>query len=191
MASDETDDATGESIDDGPFTQYAVLGQCLDLDAKKGTGVAKPIPSNAVLLNTNAPFSTFICGSQGSGKSHSLSCMLEGCLIPDERIGQLGKPLAGIVFHYDKHYEISEAAKLCSTGIDVRILVPATCEKERRKFYKKELGDAGAKGNVTVSPFYLQHKHLNVERLKKLMAFSDKEGPMPLYLAVSIDKIDL
>jgi hypothetical protein len=29
-----------------------------------------------VFLNTNIPFSAFICGVQGSGKSHTTSCIL-------------------------------------------------------------------------------------------------------------------
>jgi pantothenate kinase-related protein Tda10 len=29
-----------------------------------------------VMLNTNIPFSAFICGLQGSGKSHTTSCII-------------------------------------------------------------------------------------------------------------------
>jgi hypothetical protein len=35
--------------------------------------------------------------SQGSGKSHSTSVLLESVLIQDERLGQLPEPLSAIV----------------------------------------------------------------------------------------------
>ena len=54
-----------------------------------------------IFLNVNAPWSAFICGSQGSGKSHTVSCMLENCLIPNSRLGMLPNPLAGLVFYHD------------------------------------------------------------------------------------------
>lgn len=34
--------------------------------------------------NTNVPFSAFICGVQGSGKSHTTACMLENAFIPSK-----------------------------------------------------------------------------------------------------------
>lgn len=43
-----------------------------------------------VFLNTSVPFSAFICGVQGSGKSHTLSCML------------------GTVLHNQKDYSTSD-----------------------------------------------------------------------------------
>jgi hypothetical protein len=60
--------------------QYAVLGQ------ETSPGLNKPY--KPVLLNTDAPWSAFLCGSQGSGKSHTLSCMLENCLLDDAQIGK-------------------------------------------------------------------------------------------------------
>jgi hypothetical protein len=33
-------------------------------------------PQKALFLNTNVPFSAFVCGVQGSGKSHTVSCLL-------------------------------------------------------------------------------------------------------------------
>ncbi|THC93658.1 hypothetical protein EYZ11_006870 [Aspergillus tanneri] len=34
------------------------------------------IPDPRIILNTNIPFSAFVCGVQGSGKSHTTSCMI-------------------------------------------------------------------------------------------------------------------
>jgi hypothetical protein len=69
-----------------------------------------------VYTNTAAPWSTFICGSQGSGKSHTLSCLLENSLIASSPAGRLTAPLAGVVFHYDKFTG-------CSTPKFVRLLI--------------------------------------------------------------------
>ncbi|KAF2827553.1 hypothetical protein CC86DRAFT_381552 [Ophiobolus disseminans] len=54
----------------GP-AQYAVMGHGLSADTPPGT----------FLLNTNSPWSFFLCGSQGSGKSHTPSCILENCML--------------------------------------------------------------------------------------------------------------
>ncbi|KAJ6577807.1 hypothetical protein B0H19DRAFT_1062386 [Mycena capillaripes] len=50
-----------------------------------------------IYFNTNAPSSTVICGVQGGGKSHTVSCLLECALIPDSRVGQLPEPLSALV----------------------------------------------------------------------------------------------
>jgi hypothetical protein len=39
-----------------------------------------------ILLNTAHPWSAFICGSQGSGKSYTTSCILEGVSPPVTRL---------------------------------------------------------------------------------------------------------
>ncbi|GLA19643.1 hypothetical protein AnigIFM62618_007760 [Aspergillus niger] len=45
-----------------------------------------------LFFNVSHPSSVFICGSQGSGKSHTLSCLLENCLI-QSKAGRLPNPL--------------------------------------------------------------------------------------------------
>lgn len=82
----------------------------------------------AIFYNVSTPSSVFICGSQGSGKSHTLSCILENCLIKSSRIGNLSKPLTGLVFHFDTFSSrfgggICEAAHLASDkNVKVRVL---------------------------------------------------------------------
>jgi len=84
-----------------------------------------------IYQNITAPSSVFICGSQGSGKSHTLSCMLENCLLPSEA-NSLPRPLTGIVFHYDYFTSDAggspcEAAYLSShPAVKVRVLCPPT-----------------------------------------------------------------
>ena len=140
-----------------------------------------------LFLNVNPPWSAFICGSQGSGKSHTLSCMLEAALIPS-RLGKLPRPLAGMVFHYDKFSgfsssQVCEAAYLCSNSTPVRVMVsPSSCYR-MEKVYKSLPGIP--ENAIEVVPLYLKESQLNVERMMKLMAVSDREGPMPLYMEVS------
>jgi hypothetical protein len=71
-----------------------------------------------LFLNTNVPSSAFICGMQGSGKSHTTACILENALIPSKQFGRLQSPLSALVFSYGQFggngsgFTISEAAFL-------------------------------------------------------------------------------
>lgn len=78
------------------FPQYGLLAGLTESVTK----IPVPTEDPRVFFNIASPSSTFICGSQGSGKSHTLSCLLENCLISSEA-GQLPHPLTGLVFHYD------------------------------------------------------------------------------------------
>ena len=154
----------------------------------RGVTDGSAIEDNRLFLNTNAPWSTFICGAQGTGKSHTLSCILEDALLQDTGLGKLPNKLAGMVFHYDKFTglsssQICEAAYLCSMGIPVNVLVSPPSYLKMRELYKKLDGlPAGVKPNV--APLFLEPKHLNVERMMKLMAMDNKEGGIPLYMEV-------
>ncbi|EMD68482.1 hypothetical protein GGP41_003303 [Bipolaris sorokiniana] len=108
---------------------YAVLGHVPEADNIPQDDASVPISATRtpVLLNTDSPWSAFLCGSQGSGKSHTLSCMLENCLLTDKtilpRVGLNPHPLAGLVFHYDRCQGsgVCEAAYLC-TNIPTTVL---------------------------------------------------------------------
>lgn len=117
----------------GRPSQYSLLGGLkslhnLGFPYPKGRA---PETDPRLFLNVASPSSTFICGSQGSGKSHTLSCMLEGCLIPS-RAGKLSNPLTAVVFHYDTFIcddggSPCEAAFLSSNSkIQVRVLCAPT-----------------------------------------------------------------
>ncbi|KAK3075451.1 hypothetical protein LTR53_001236 [Teratosphaeriaceae sp. CCFEE 6253] len=169
--------AVEEESGDSLFPQYALLG--------KHVGGCDDIPvAEPILLNTNAPQSAFICGSQGSGKSYTLSCMLENCLRPDHTLGKLIKPLTGVVFHYDRNgaSAVAEAASLCSMGIKVRVLVSRSWYRQRAASYHAVPGSTPE--NMEVLPLLFQDHHLEADRILKLMAFSDSENGMPLYMNV-------
>lgn len=180
----------------GTFNQYGLLckaivsrqSQQLPADSKK------PKPSCVfdydprILLNVNAPWSTFICGSQGSGKSYTLSCMLENCLIRSE-LGLLPSPLAAMVFHYDTFTsygsrQLCEAAYLCSAGVPVKVLVSPTNFWRMRQMYESLPLSSPTSRKPEVVPMKFLDKHLDVTRMKNMMAVSDKDGPVPLYIEV-------
>lgn len=58
---------------EGMPPQFALLGHT-DPNGKQGRVFDQEDPR--VMLNTNVPFSAFVCGVQGSGKSHTTSCMI-------------------------------------------------------------------------------------------------------------------
>lgn len=157
--------------------QYAVLGHVPNSPAND----SHPEP---VLLNTNAPWSAFLCGSQGSGKSHALSCILENCILNDPSIGKNPNPLAGLVFHYDRtqSMDVCEAAYLCSS-VKTRVLVSPSNYAKMKARYEQLARKTG--GSVEVMRLLLvPNRHLDVERIKTLMA-AGKEGELPLYMHVS------
>lgn len=158
--------------------QYALLG--LHVGDHSQIGKREPI-----MLNTASPNSTFICGSQGSGKSYTLACMLENYLLPDTDYGPVANPVAGVVFHYDSEGSstIAEVASLCSRGIKVRILVSRSNYKDRCAQYMELAGKS--RDNMEVLKLAFKDNDLNVERMQRLMAFSEpSEGGVPLYVSV-------
>ncbi|KAL4949779.1 hypothetical protein BDW69DRAFT_187975 [Aspergillus filifer] len=129
-----------------------------------------------LFFNITPPSSTFICGSQGSGKSHTLSCMLEACLIASEKLGNLSNPLAGVVFHYDTFTsdvkgQPCEAAYLASNeDIEVRVLCAPTNVASIKRTY------AGL--NVTIEALRIDQNQFNTKRMMDLMAVSGDDTPL-------------
>jgi hypothetical protein len=118
-----------------PLPQYGLLAGVAD-DLSGASSIEKSTNNTVdgdprIFFNIAAPSSIFICGSQGSGKSHTLCCLLENCLFPSEA-NKLPKPLSGIVFHYDTFISDQggspcEAAFLASnTNVKVRVLCSPT-----------------------------------------------------------------
>jgi hypothetical protein len=116
------------------FPQYGLLAGMIDAEQENAKCKSQGLASDRdprIFFNIAAPSSTFICGSQGSGKSHTLSCLLENCLIPSDA-SKLPRPLTGLVFHYDTFISDvggspCEAAFLSSNPkIQVRVLCSPT-----------------------------------------------------------------
>lgn len=186
-----------DGLKSGTFNQYGLLCKAL---ARRGIqhlpeSTPRKLPrvfnyDPRIFLNVNAPWSTFICGSQGSGKSHTLSCIMENCLIPSG-LGQLPSPLAAIIFHYDTFTsygsrQLCEAAYLCSSGVPVKVLVSPTNFWRMKQTYENLPISSPSMRKPEVIPMKFQHKHLDVTRMMSMMAVSDKDGPVPLYIEVWI-----
>lgn len=114
------------------FSQYGFLAGISDiLNGGKSSGPPTSAEDPRLFFNIAAPSSAFICGSQGSGKSHTLSCLLENCLMQSD-VSKLKKPLSGLVFHYDPFTSDikgtpCEAAYLASNAnIKLRVLCSPT-----------------------------------------------------------------
>ncbi|PSR78480.1 hypothetical protein BD289DRAFT_486017 [Coniella lustricola] len=167
----ETIRAAATAAGSALFSQFGLLG---------GNAHHANQPEEMYYYNVTAPSSTFICGSQGSGKSHTLSCLLENCLFKTDA-NELPRPLTAIVFHYDTFTSDdkgspSEAAFLASNpGISVRVLCAPTNISTMRRTY--------ANMNVTVEPLRIRERDLNTKRMVDLMAVK-VGGSMPLYMHV-------
>ncbi|GBE79348.1 hypothetical protein SCP_0205460 [Sparassis crispa] len=80
-------------------SQYGVLGAALSVHEQNGKSDSPRDPR--LYINTNAPLSAIVCGVQGSGKSHTVSVLLENMLIPRHApIGNGEKALSGLVLHF-------------------------------------------------------------------------------------------
>lgn len=184
------------------FPQYAFLGCIIpepsSLDEENSTsstsdGMQSAFRSTTshhgepepILLNTNTPWSAFICGSQGSGKSYTLSAIIENCLYASSSIEKLPKPLAGVVFHNNtaSAHNICEAAQLVSLGVKVNVLVSRSNYHALSAIYKKAVGSKYEK-LLNVQPLVLQSHHITAERMHRLMAFAEGETAVPLYMEV-------
>jgi hypothetical protein len=121
----------GNALASASLTQWGLLGgdvNGLALAKKDGYSVHN---DPRAFVNIASPSSTFICGSQGSGKSHTLSCLLENYLVRSVT-NTLPNPLTGIVFYYDSLTSDfagspCEAAYLSSNpDVTVRVLCSRT-----------------------------------------------------------------
>ncbi|KAI1378156.1 hypothetical protein F4677DRAFT_458828 [Hypoxylon crocopeplum] len=161
------------TLSKSPFSQYGVIAGNANDD--------HPTSDSLLYYNVSVPSSTFICGSQGSGKSHTLSCLLENCLISSDA-NELPRPLTGIVFHYDTFISDSggspcEVAFLSShPGTNVRVLCAPTNVAVIKKSYSRF-------PNVKIEELRINETDLNTKRMMDLMAVKEG-GSMPLYLHV-------
>lgn len=173
------------------FPMYAVLGLRTESYSPGGTSITHTQPiDNVVFSNTSAPWSAFICGQQGAGKSYTLSCLLENALLAGSELGENPHPLTGLVFHYDKHAsgesaQICEAAYLCSAGVEVEVLVSPTNLPAMERAYA--LSDVSKNGHLTVRPLLFDETDLKLDHMLTLMAQKSSDS-MPLYMT-SISQI--
>jgi hypothetical protein len=173
-------------------------------------GSSNPSPSTTILdsrlfLNTNVPFSAFVCGVQGSGKSHTTACMLgkvrriilrgtsansytENCLISSPVLGVLQKPLSALVFNFAEYtsgssFRPCELAFLASSGSEL----PIHSGVKKINVLVSPSNYLSLKAlytqipGVKVHPFMLHPKDLNISTMLTLMSV-DQTQATPLYM---------
>ncbi|KAF8331261.1 hypothetical protein F5887DRAFT_998620 [Amanita rubescens] len=164
--------------------QYGLMGKILGVGSKDGV---RSLEDPRLYLNTNTPFSAVVCGVQGSGKSHTVSIILESMLVPQYTpIGSLKQPLSGLVLHYGNggpNGLPSEAAYIGvprSKGIKtpkVRVYVPKSSLGTRKRVY------APLGANVTIAPLLFDESELDAEAFLTMMAIDSLESA-PLYMQI-------
>jgi hypothetical protein len=142
--------------------------------------------TGSIFLNTHEPFCLTAIGVQGAGKSHTLACVLESCLVPSEtgEAIRLKKAMTALVLHYDQSTtSVCEAAGLlspsprspegpCVPRSKATILVSPTFYKQRKAFY----GDY-----CTVRPLLFKWSSLTADHIKRVMRI--ETGANQLYVA--------
>eukprot|EP00474_Spongospora_subterranea_P008489 CRZ08947.1 hypothetical protein [Spongospora subterranea] len=153
-------------------------------------GLLGMTPDSApIFLNTSVPFTAIAVGVQGSGKSHSLSVIMESCLINYPPVIRAHKPCAALVFHYD-----TDQANYCEVAFltfrskmmpdlpvvkELVILVSPAFFTQRSKFYRDW-------PNCTVRPLLFRWRDLTAGILLALMQVDMDKSP-PLYLGALLD----
>ncbi|KAG6331058.1 hypothetical protein ID866_8032 [Astraeus odoratus] len=165
-------------------TQYGVLGETLSIHSKSGEYI--PVDPR-LYVNTNAPLSAVVCGVQGSGKSHTVSVLLENMFIDgQDSMGCLYQPLSGLVLHFGEGgtgARPSEAAWVGSTsrpGVEpprVYVYVSRSSLNTMRAVYAP-LGE-----RVKVMPLLFNESELDAQAILSMMAVGSSESA-PLYIQI-------
>ena len=124
---------------------------------------------------------------QGSGKSHTVSVLLENMFIPKlNSIGMLSKPLAGLVLHFGEGgpssrpseaawVSVSSNANACIRTPLVRVYVSKSSLNTMKAVYEP-LGK-----HVKVMPLLFNESELDAEAFLSMMAIGSSESA-PLYI---------
>ena len=133
-----------------------------------------------------------MCGVQGSGKSHTVSVLLESMFIPKcPHIGSLSKPLSGLVLHFgeggpnSRPCEASWVGVPSFLGVDtppVRVFVSRSSLNTMKAVYAP-LGH-----RVIVEPLYFSEDELDAEAFLSMMAVGSSESA-PLYVQLILVRI--
>ena len=162
-----------------------------------------------VYLNTHEPFCLAAVGMQGGGKSHTMACVLESCLVPfpEHGVVRLRQPMATLVLHYDQNVtSVCEATGLISPlpGL-ARLLTgaggggggggrggggPARCLPRAKmvvlvspSYWRQRRAFYG--DYCVVRPLLFRWATLSADHIKKIMRIRDSDGQ--LYVAAMLD----
>ncbi|KAH8113307.1 P-loop containing nucleoside triphosphate hydrolase protein [Phellopilus nigrolimitatus] len=165
--------------------QYGVLGRLISIHANDVVEKSDP-DDDRIYINANAPFSALVCGVQGSGKSHTVSAILESMTIADERIGSLSKSLCVLVLHMSeggKQSSPNEAAwvgmsKYPSIKVPNVVIYVSPSQFNTMKTVYSRMG----MGN-NVQPLHFLEEELDAQAFLSMMAVG-KSGSAPLYVQI-------
>ncbi|CDO74623.1 hypothetical protein BN946_scf184325.g10 [Trametes cinnabarina] len=126
-----------------------------------------------------------LCWNTGSGKSHTVSVLLESMMVFDyPAIGVCKKPLSGVVLHFSEGGQGAlpcEAAWLACPKLDgvssptVVVYVSKSSFFTMKKVYAK-LGD-----HISVRPLTFSHSELDAQAILSMMAVGSSDSA-PLYM---------
>lgn len=155
--------------------QYGLLGSLVGAEDVQ-------LPESQIYSNPTVPFAAFICGVQGSGKSHTTACLLENSMISSRHIGRIQESTSSLVFNYGdfgnggRNFSVSEAAYLAAAAPGPEFV--GHHAKKVTVFYSpsnpamKTIYERLT--NVKALPFYLNPKSLSITAMHKLMVVDDK-----------------
>ncbi|RVX66886.1 hypothetical protein B0A52_09010 [Exophiala mesophila] len=181
---DEADDSANPV-----FPAYGLLGHCSAIVQHGHLKEMAVSRDSLIYANMQEPWSAFICGQQGAGKSYTMSCILENALIGGGPMGRNPYPMAGVVFHYDKFTsahatQVCEAVYLSSSDIKVQVLVSPSNYQDMKRLYRNLPGYSREAPKPEVIPLLFSEKQLNVAHMKTLMAFDSSDANPPLYMSI-------
>lgn len=163
-------DADGAQSD---LNEYCLLGH---LNQEHG--------GERVFIHTHEPFCFAAIGVQGAGKSHTLGCVLESCLLPFNLEGWfcLDKAMTTLVLHYDQNTaSVCEATGLLAPSVPILgescqvpksaavVLVSPSFYEQRKAFY----GD-----HCTVRPLLFDWESLTADHIKRIMRVQESDNQL-------------
>ncbi|THV08692.1 hypothetical protein K435DRAFT_641639 [Dendrothele bispora CBS 962.96] len=171
-------------------SQYGLMGKVLSCYSKNKF---EQFDDPRLYLNTNAPFSAVVCGVQGSGKSHTVSLMLENMLITgNSALGSLQKPLSGLVLHFGEGGAGLNPCEAAWVGLSndhsvkppsIRVFVSKSSLSTMKSVYKP----LTCRGNVSVEPLLFHESELDAQAFLSMMAVgSSSNAPLYMQIVLSI-----
>ncbi|PCH41312.1 hypothetical protein WOLCODRAFT_151354 [Wolfiporia cocos MD-104 SS10] len=168
------------------FPQRGLLGLVLETFDKDGKRPEEESDDPRLYINSNAPFSALVCGVQGSGKSHTVSVMLENMLIPNHSpIGSNNHTLSGLVLHFGEGGPYSQPCEAAWLGIRkdqkiklprIQIYVSNSSLNTMKAVYNKQVAT-----HISVAPLLFSEAELDAQAFLSMMAIGATDH-VPLYM---------
>lgn len=167
------------------ISQYGVFGTITESRLPLAPTSMQNDEFSRLYLNTNTPFSALVCGVQGSGKSHTVSVILENMFVTGcAALGRLVKPLSGLVLHVGETGACTAPCEAAYVGVStvnnakppsVVVYVAPSSLKRMQQVYSR-LG-----GNIEVKPLFFSPGELDAAAFLSLMAVNSSDHA-PLYM---------